>query len=384
MIHRFDRFELDENTRRLRRDGEPVPLQPLVMNLLVLLVRNHRRVMSKDELRNALWPGTVVTGASLQRAMSLVRTALEDASHELVRTYPRYGYRLCAAVRTLERPAVPAAPESGPEPPVRYARTPDGVRIATWSLGAGPPLVIVPNIIWSHGRLEWRVPEIRRWYERLARGRRLIRFDPRGTGSSQRRPARISIDAVLDDLDAVVDRAGLDTFALFGDLNGGAVAAKFAASRPERVSHLILWHAYARTRDIDGPKMRMLESLQPLMSQDWETYTETRAHMGLGWSDGASAHRYAALLRECTEPDTALRAYKATRREDVTRDLPRIAAPTLVLHRRHFYFWDVQVSEDLAARIPDARLVVLEDAGSAPFLGDSGAVAAAIDTFLGP
>lgn len=385
MIHRFEQFELDEERRRLRGPEGDIELQPLVFDLLAMLVRNHARVVSRDELMDALWPDVTVTEASLQRAVSVARSSLGDRAHRLIRTFIGYGYRFCGTVQTASAagPAKGAitAPSPPPSPQLRYARTRDGVDIAYWTLGSGPPLVYVPNLIWSHGRLEWAYPEIRRWYQGLASHRTLVRFDPRGTGSSDRDLPTYSLPAIQLDLEAVVERAGLERFSLFGDLNGGPVAMRYAAENPHRVTGLVLWHTFARTADIEGPKLRMLESLQPLMDSDWETYTETRAHMGFGWSDGDSAHRYAALLRRCVDPATARASYRAGREEDVTRLLPRIASPALVLHRQRFHFWDEQVSRDLAARLPDARLVVLDGAGSAPFLGDSAAVVAAIDAF---
>jgi len=269
------------------------------------------------------------------------------------------------------------------QPQIQYAHTNDGVNIAYWTLGEGTPFVYVPNLIWSHGQREWQVPEIRRWYEQLAGRRTLVRLDPRGTGSSQRDIENYTLEAIQFDIEAVVDRLELDTFALFGDLNAGPVAMRYAANHPDRVAHLILWHTYARAADVRGAKMSMLESLQTLMDQDWESYTETRAHMGFGWSDGESAHRYATLMRDCITPEMALKSYDAGRKDDVTPLLPRISSPTLVLHRRELYFWDVQASENLAARISDSRLVVLEGVASAPFLGDSDSVVEAIDDFLG-
>jgi pimeloyl-ACP methyl ester carboxylesterase len=385
MIYRFGRFELDEAARELRRGGSEINLQPLVFDLLATLVRNHARVLSKDELLAILWPDVTVTESSLQRAISVARSALGDGSHDLIRTFTGYGYRFRGDVVAASGPVAGAAPAppvaAEPAPEVHYAVTDDGVDIAYWMLGEGPPLVYVPNLIWSHGRLQWEYPEIRRWYQRLARGRQIVRLDLRGTGSSQREIESYSISDVQRDVEAVVDRLGLDRFALFGDLNGGVVAMRYAAAHPRRVSRLVLWHPFANARGIEGPKLSMLESLQPLMGEDWETYTETRAHMGSGWSDGESAHRYAALLRQCVEPEMARRSYEAIRAADVTPWVPRIAAPTLVLHRRHFYFWDAQVSRDLAASIPDARLVVLDGAGSAPFLGDADGVVAAIEGF---
>ncbi len=304
----------------------------------------------------------------------------------MIRTFTGYGYRFCGDVDTVSGTApvqtAPASAADAAPPQIRYARTADGVDIAFWTVGTGPPLIYVPNLIWSHGQLEWEVPEIRRWYRRLSATRTLIRFDPRGTGSSQRDVERYSLPSILLDVDAVVERLRLTRFALFGDLNSGAVAMRYAAEHPERVSGLILWHTFARWQEIEGPKMGMLEALHPLMSDDWETYTETRAHMGFGWSDGTSAHRYAGLLRKCVSPETARRSYAAGRAHDVTPLLPRIASPTLVLHRRRFYFWDERVSRDLAARISRARLVILDGAGSAPFLGDADAVVASVDEFL--
>ncbi|MCA9726288.1 MAG: alpha/beta fold hydrolase [Candidatus Eisenbacteria bacterium] len=387
MIYRFGPYELDEENRELRRGGAPIDLQPLVFQLLATLVRNHRRVVPKDELIALLWPSVIVTDASLQRAISLARTVLQDESHTLIRTLHRYGYRFSGLVQIRDSGTEPTDAPSDPPPfdapEIRHVRTQDGVDIAFWTLGEGPPLVYVPNLLWSHGVLEWELPDIRNWYARLARHRLLIRFDPRGTGASQRRLTSYSIAAIQHDLDAVAGALGLSSFDLFGDLNSGAVAMRYAAKHPDRVSRLVLWHAFARTKDIDGPKMNMLSSLQPLMVQDWETYTETRAHMGFGWSDGASAHRYAALLRACVDPETALQSYRAGRRDDVTALLPRIGCPTLILHRRGFYFWDTSPSQGLAEKIPNARTVLLDGAGSAPFLGDTEGVIDAIEGFLG-
>lgn len=388
MIYRFGEFELDEEGRQLRRNGEPIFLQPLIFSLLALLVRNHRRVVSKDELLDTLWPDAMTSEASLQRAISLTRSALNDSSHDLIRTFTGYGYRFAVRVEVDAGEGEPEPPASAggaaPPPQIRYAQTSDDISIAFWDLGEGPALVYIPNLIWSHGELEWRFPEIRHWYEQLGRTNRVVRLDPRGTGSSQRSVAEYSLPVIQRDVEAVVDHLGLDGFALFGDLNSGPVAMRYAARNPDRISHLILWHTYAKTADIAGPKMTSLESLQALVNEDWETFTETRAHMGFGWSDGESAHRYADLMRRCVSPEMALTSYDAGRADDVTQLLPQIKTPTLILHRRHFYFWDVGVSQDLAARIGNARLIVLQGAGSAPFLGGSDAVVQAIRSFLRP
>ena len=266
---------------------------------------------------------------------------------------------------------------------MQYAKTEDGVSIAYWTLGEGEPLVYIPNLIWSHSQQEWRIPEMRHWFECLAKRRRLVRFDPRGTGLSQRTVSECSLHAIELDVQAVVKRLGLETFALFGDLNAGQAAMAYAAHHPEKVSQLILWCSYARSSDtFRSPRW---QALQALMGKDWETYTETRAHIGFGWSEGEAAHRYAAFMRECIEPETAWAFYRAIEQFDVDSLLPQVSSPTLVLHRRQLYWANanVEVAKHLAAGIPDARLALLEGVEHAPYLGDVDAVLSAIGDFLG-
>jgi class 3 adenylate cyclase len=270
------------------------------------------------------------------------------------------------------------------EPRIQYAQTRDGASIAFWTAGQGPPLVYFGNLVWSHAQLEWRFPEMRSWFERLGEGRQLVRFDPRGTGLSQRVVDGYSLEALALDLEAVVNRLRLERFALFGEVNSGQAAISYAATHPEQVSHLIIWCGFACTADTKGPQMQALEALQTTMVKDWMTYTEARAHMGFGWSDGESAHRYAAFLRECTTPETAWRIYRAIDDFDVRPLLSQVTAPTLILHRRQFTFWDVDQARTLAAGIPNAQLTLVEGAEAAAYLGDTDAVLSAVSEFLGP
>jgi class 3 adenylate cyclase len=266
------------------------------------------------------------------------------------------------------------------EPRIQYAQTADGVSIAFWTLGEGMPLVHLP-FLFSHIQLEWQTPEMRRWYERLGKKRKLVRYDGRGTGLSERDVADYSLDARLTDLEAVTDRLGLDRFALFGATTWGPVAIAYAARHPQRVSHLILWGSYARASD--WSRSPQVQAVRALMDKDWETYTETAAHTVLGWSAGEEARRYAALIRESVTPETIRTVISAQNEVDVTALLPQVRSPTLVLHPRQSPVPDVSVARGLASRIPDARLALLEGTTRAPYLGDTEAVIAAIDEFLG-
>jgi pimeloyl-ACP methyl ester carboxylesterase len=126
------------------------------------------------------------------------------------------------------------------EPRIQYSRTQDGLNIAFWAIGQGTPVVHMPAPPASHIQLEWQIPEVRTWYERLAEHRMLVHYDCRGSGLSERECSDFSIEAHCRDLEAVVDRLGLQTFALAGGVHAGPVAVAYAVNNPERVSHLIL------------------------------------------------------------------------------------------------------------------------------------------------
>lgn len=386
MVYRLGHFELNEERRELRRCGERISVEPLIFDLLALLVRNRRRVVSKEELQETLWPEGFVTESSLHRAVSIARSTLDDHSRSLIQTFTGYGYRFAGQVSeegAPEREPVAQPARAEVEPTIRYARTRDGVNVAFWTLGEGLPLVCMTNLIWSHTQLEWRFPEMRRWFELLAERRQVIRFDPRGTGLSQRAVDEYTIEALALDLEAVVDRLRLERFALLAAVNAGMVAVPYAAHNPERVSHLVLWCTWSGLADYRNSRWQALAALQPLMGSDWETYTETRAHAELGWSEPELARRYAGFLRECTTPDAAWRAYREIDATDVGPLLSEVPCPTLVANRRQFSLWsDQEVSKAIAARVPDSRLVHFEGAAAAPYLGDIDHEVSAVHSFL--
>jgi len=266
------------------------------------------------------------------------------------------------------------------EPRIQYAQTADGVSIAFWTLGEGMAFVHMPAPF-THIQMEWQFPEMRRWYERLAEKRKLVRYDTRGCGLSKRELSEAPPESFLLDLDAVVDRAGLEHFALWGYEHTGPAAIAYAARYPERVSHLLLWHSYARASD--WTRSPQIQATRAVIDKDWDTYTETNAHVSFGWSEGERARRFAELIRESVTPQVLMLGLRVLNEVDVTAFLPQVTCPTLVLHRRQVSFPTVDIARDLASRIPSARLALLEGTARAPYLGDMEAVASAIDEFLG-
>ena len=106
------------------------------------------------------------------------------------------------------------------EPSIRYAKAADGTSIAYWELGEGPPLVVMPATPFTHVQLEWRIPDSRRWLEALLPGHRLVRYDARGFGLSDREVSDFRLEAQCLDLDAVVDALGCEQFAVYAQKGG--------------------------------------------------------------------------------------------------------------------------------------------------------------------
>jgi class 3 adenylate cyclase len=264
------------------------------------------------------------------------------------------------------------------EPRIQYTHTADGVSIAFWTLGEGPPGVQMPNLPWSHIQLEWQLPGCGRWYERVAENRKLVRYDGRGCGLSDRNAADYSVEAHMLDLQAVVERLGIQRFALVSSRAACPVAIAYAARHPEAVSHLVLWCPWV-------PQEARSQAFRALREGgDWELYTEAAAHAALGWLTDEEAHLYAAYLRECATPETARAIYNALAEFDVATVLSQVRSPTLILQRRQTAVLpSLEVAKGLASGIPDARLALLEGTSDIPWVGDEEAVLAAVDDFLG-
>ncbi len=266
------------------------------------------------------------------------------------------------------------------EPRIQYATTTDDVSIAFSTLGEGMPVVSMPFLVFSHLQHEWETPEIRQWYERLIEKWRLIRYDGRGTGLSQRDVNDYSLDAWVLDLEAVVDRLGLERFVLYVGGGSGPLAITYAARHPERVQHLILAATWARTASL--PASLRYETIMTLMEKDWELFTETYAHVQMGWAAGEQARRQAALMRESITPDAMRKTIEARDTFDVSELLAQLKSPTLVLQPRQLERPGVDVARELASRIPDASLALIEGASLQISRCDTTAALAAIDEFL--
>jgi class 3 adenylate cyclase len=270
-------------------------------------------------------------------------------------------------------------------PETHYARSGE-VHIAYQVVGDGPlDLVYVPTWI-SQVEHYWEEPSVARFFNRLASFSRLIMFDRRGSGLSDPVVGAPTLEEQMDDVVAVMDAVGSERAAVLAQLEGGAMAALFAATHPERATALVLYEAMARM------------SWAP--DYDWALHKEEReTHLEGGmstWGDGsrllglapslASNERlrswFARLERLAASPGTAAALMRMNGEVDVRAVLPSIQAPTLVLHRAGDKFIDIRHSRYLAEHIPGATYIELPGDQALIFGRDSESMLAEIEEFL--
>ncbi len=253
------------------------------------------------------------------------------------------------------------------QPQIQYATASDGVRIAYWAVGEGPPLISISPMPSSNIQKEWGFAPLQRFYEALASSLQFIRYDCRGAGLSDRDVTDYSLDAHGRDILAVADRLGLERFALEGFAHSGSTAIQFAAHHPERVTHLVLWCSYPRGEDYGrGPRVKALESL---MDEDWEFWTKAEAFHLTNYEGGEISNFFLEYIRESLTEEGSKAAVHELRKVDVTALMPKVRAPTLVLHRIGIAAITVEMAKEIAATIPNARLMLLDGSSVVPYMG---------------
>ena len=380
----FGDFTLDGSSGHLYRGDVVVPLTPKAFAVLDYLAANAGRLVAKQELLDAVWPGVFVGDAVLKVAVREIRRALGDDSHapRFIETAHRRGYRFMAAVST---PA--AAPAAAAIPRVSYARS-GNVNIAYQVVGSGPvDLVFVMGWV-SHLEYFWNEPSFARFLTRLASMARLILFDKRGTGLSDAVPVDQlpTLEQRLDDVRAVMEAAGSARAVLLGVSEGGPLCSLFAATYPERTEGLIMIGSYARRlRDADYPWGSTREDRDAFCRTVLETWggpvgIEDRAPSRA--EDAAFREWWASYLRMGASPGAAVALTRMNAEIDVRDVLPSIRVPTLVLHRTGDRCLRVDEGRYLASRIPGAAFVELPGDDHLPFVGDQEGLLSEIERFM--
>ena len=248
-------------------------------------------------------------------------------------------------------------------PEIRYVTAPDGASIAYTVAGDGPfDLLCIPGFV-SHLELFWEAPGADRYFVRLASFSRLIMFDKRGQGLSDRPPTPPTLEESAGDARAVLDAVGSEKAAVYGVSEGGLMSILLAATNPERVTALTLYGTWARM--IEGPgypeglPLEQFERFIDLVKRDWGGPVALNV-----WAPGlvgnAPAERWwAKLLRQGTSPSGAAALIRLYTKIDVRDVLPTVTVPTLVVHRKGDRMVPISAARAIAAGIPGAKLVEL-------------------------
>jgi len=272
-------------------------------------------------------------------------------------------------------------------PSTHYVKS-DGIHIAYQVLGEGSfDLVFVPGFV-SNVESIWRSPEATAFFRRLASFSRLILFDKRGTGMSDRGSEIFTLEQRMHDVQAILDEVGSERAALFGISEGGPMAFLYAATYPERTSALVLYGSYAkRAWAPDYPfgwKDEQWQLVLDDIDQHWGTPQSKSVRMRAPSvaDDPHYAERVASWYRASASPGAAAAILKMNREIDVRHVLPAVHVPSLILHRTAERVIDVEHARFMAGRIPGAKLVELSGEDHVPWVGDRDALLNEVEQFL--
>lgn len=272
-------------------------------------------------------------------------------------------------------------------PKTQYAKSGD-VHIAYQVVGEGPmDLVFIPGFV-SHVEQAWESPGRARFFRRLASFSRLILFDKRGTGLSDRASQIFTLEQRMDDVRAVMDAVGSERAALFGISEGGPMAILFATTYPQRTTALIIYGSYARRLWAPdhpfGVSDDLWEGILTGIERHWGTpegadlnvWAPSVAH------DERAREAWANYLRSAASPGAALTVMRMNLEIDVRSVLPAVRVPTLIMHRSGDRVTSVDQGRYMAQRIPGAKFVELPGIDHVPWFGDLDAILDEIEEFL--
>ena len=432
-LYEFGKFRLDAEERLLFDGTKNIALPPKVFDTLLLLIENTGHSLGKEEMMQRIWADSFVEENNLAQNISILRKTFGDA--DFIETVPKRGYRFVASVRVVEDEQpnliihertrarvtireteeidsfsdnfptnfidVPAVvlPEAAPElplaisalppakPETHYAQNGD-VNIAYQVVGDGD-LDIVFVMGWiSHLEYFWEEPHFAAFLNRLASFSRLILFDKRGTGLSDRVPINElpTLEQRMEDVHSVMDAVGSEKAVLIGVSEGGPMCSLFAATYPERTLALIMIGTYAKriwAEDYPwAPTAEQREKFYELMRRDWGKPVGIEDRAPSLAADEKFRNWWATYLRMGASPGAAIALTKMNAEIDVRNVLPTIQVPTLVIHRAGDTCLKVEEGRFVAKQIPGCKYVELPGIDHLPFVGNQEEILDEIEEFL--
>ena len=377
VIYAFGDYEIHTGRFELSRDGRRLAVEPQVLELLIFLIDQRDRVVSRDELFESVWKGRIVSDTTLSSRIKTARQAIGDdgTRQQYIQTIHRRGFRFVGSVeaRDTTEPAKqePSSTTSAVEgrPTTRYARSGD-VHVAYHLIGNGPVnLVLTPGFV-SHIDNYWDEPNLANWLTRLGGFARVAMFDKRGTGMSDRVSALPGMDERMDDIRAVMDAVAFDTAYIVGISEGGSLATVFAAHHPDRCRGLILYGSFAQFKHW-FPDEASLQTLFDYIESDWGSGKSLPQFAPSMTADAAFIEWWGKFERLGATPGGAIALMKMNSRIDISDVLQSVHVPTLVIHRSSDSLIDPEAGSYLATHIAGAKFIEIPGNDHLPWVGDN-------------
>lgn len=357
----FGEFELDRNAYQLRHKGRPLQLERIPLDLLFLLVDRRGELVSRTQIFEQIWGKQVFvdTDNAINTAIRKLRRALGDDpdSPTFIETVPARGYRFVPAVSPARQQPPPFAEArvsdgvSRDAPPVRYARSGE-IHIAYRVYGAGPrDIVMIPGTL-AHLDVFWVIPSYQQLLKRLTAFARVIIFDKRGQGLSDRVVAEQTLEERIDDVRAVMDAAGSRSATIYGWSEGGPMSIMFAATHPERATALVLYGTFAWVKDLLTREEN--ETALADVETHWGEAVLLRTYAPSVANDPAMLEWARKMEHATASPGSIVALLRANYEIDVRHILPSVRVPTLVMHRSGDAAVPVASGRYVAEHVPGA------------------------------
>ncbi len=364
MRYEFANCALETQAHSLTRDGAEVHVEPQVFDLIACLVRARGALVTYDDLMAEVWNNRIVSDSAMAARISAARSALGDSGKRqaVIRTIPRRGLQIAVPVAVSAPPAPPAS-QPGPAAPstlrqtIRYTTSRDGTGVAWAETGAGPPVLRGGHWL-SHLEHDWTSVVWRPLLERLSRGRRLLRYDPRGTGLSDRQMNGATVEQLADDMEAVADAAGLERFPIYATSQSVPAALTLAARRPERISRLLLLNGVVQGSTARG-EAEKTETMVGMIRSGWgipgSPFMRAVATVFMPLATPEEVQSLVDIQVVSATPEVAAELRRIIGDIDVRACLDKVECPVLVMHFSGDQIQSPDQSRYLARALKDAE-----------------------------
>ena len=366
---------VDTDRQMFWKSGKPVRLEPQVFDVLAHFLKNPGKLITRDDLVEAVWDGRVVSDSAISTRINAVRRAIDDndRANRMLETMSKRGYRLSVEVSGDTQSHQGSA--SLARQVVKVARSEDGTDIAHATSGEGPPLLRAGHFL-THLHMDWESEVRRPTLDRLGAHFSLTRFDQRGTGLSGTPMTDFALERLVEDMLAVADDAELDCFGIWAASQGVPVSLAFAAAHPNRVSRMVLYGGFLQgraVRDKEPEASVQADTLVDLIAEGWGkpggAFGKAYATLFMPDASAAQIDDMCKMQLASASPDTAIALRRSIDTFDVSEVLDQVRVPVLVVHTTEDSVNPLSQSRMIASLLPNAQLAIIEGRNHVPLPG---------------